>query len=178
MAISVCYWSLTKIYCGMVGFLRFPWENNFLCLFGYIWVERHFPLISPFANFNEILIHNLCRKQRIINVTKVMYHLQIILLKILSYQEDHLYIPRRAKAQVLSPVELLPGLVTNLRTDHRELLPGTYHWGNFEKVCANCLKLQVSSSYSNPSCQTLSKAFEISKKLALTSSEGLWSKSA
>ena len=43
-----------------------------------------------------------------------MYLLQIILLKILNYQEDHLSIPRRAKAQVLSPVELLPGLVSNL----------------------------------------------------------------
>ena len=49
---------------------------------------------------------------------KVMYHLQIILLKILNYQEDHLCIPRRAKAQLLSPVELLPGLVTNLGNDH------------------------------------------------------------
>ena len=50
-------------------------------------------------------------------VEKVMYHLQIILLKILSYQEDDLYILGRAKAQVLSPVELLLGLVTNLRND-------------------------------------------------------------
>ena len=35
----------------------------------------------------------------------------------------------------------------------------------------------VSSLYSNPSCQTLKKAFEITKKLALTSSEETWSKS-
>ena len=27
-----------------------------LCLFGFIWVKGHFLLISPFNNFNEILI--------------------------------------------------------------------------------------------------------------------------
>ena len=43
-------------------------EVNFECCFvksGLI--KRHFPLITPFTNFTEILIHNLCRKQRIIN---------------------------------------------------------------------------------------------------------------
>ena len=66
VAISMCYWSIIKIYSGMVCFFRFPWENNFMSLFGYIWVKRHLPLINPFANFDEIRIHNLCRKQRII----------------------------------------------------------------------------------------------------------------
>ena len=70
LAISVCYWSMIKIYCGMVCFLRFLWEKKLLCLFGYIWVKRQFPLISPLANFNEILIHNLCRRERIINGRK------------------------------------------------------------------------------------------------------------
>ena len=35
-----------------------------------------------------------------------------------------------------------------------------------------------SSLYSNPSCHTLLNSFEISKKLPVTSSAGLWSKSA
>ena len=76
-----------------------------------------------------------------------MYHLQIILLKILNYQENHLCILKKAKNPLLSPVELLPGLVTNWRTDYWELLPGTYHWGNSEKVCANCLEFQQSLVY-------------------------------
>ena len=37
-----------------------------MSLFGCIWVKRHLPLINPFANFDEIRIHNLWRKQRII----------------------------------------------------------------------------------------------------------------
>ena len=41
-----------------------------MCLFGYICVKRNFSLIISFANFNEILIHNLARKQRIINGRK------------------------------------------------------------------------------------------------------------
>ena len=36
----------------------------------------------------------------------------------------------------------------------------------------------VSGLCSNPSCQTLSKGFEISKKFTVIPSEGLWSKSA
>ena len=87
-----------------------------------------------------------------------MCHLQIILLKILNYQKDRLCILRRAKVQVLSPAELLPGFVTNLRTDHWQLLSETYHSEIFEQVCG----------YGNPSCQALSKAFKISKKFALT----------
>ena len=61
---------MIKIYCGMVCFLGFPWEKNFCCLFGYIWVKIHFPLTSLFVDFNEILVHSLCRKQRIINGRK------------------------------------------------------------------------------------------------------------
>ena len=38
-----------------------------MCLFGCIWVKSYFPLISPFANFNEIVIPNHCRNQSIIN---------------------------------------------------------------------------------------------------------------
>ena len=43
----------------------------------------------------------------------------------------------KGPAQVLSPVEFMPELVTNLRSDHREILSRTYQWGN-------CLKFQQS----------------------------------
>ena len=56
-----------------------------------------------------------------------MHHLKKMRKKILSYQEDHLYIPRGVKVQVLRPVEHLQGLVTNLRNDRYELLSRTYH---------------------------------------------------
>ena len=168
VAISVCYWSMIKIYYGMVYFLRFLWENRFLCLCGYIWVERHFPLISPLANFNEILVHNLCRRDYKWS-KKVMYHLQIIFLKILSY-EDHLYIPRRAKPKYWA--------LWNSCQDWWPIWGLTIENYSGKPITEETLKKFVqiawnSSKYSDPSCQTLSKAFEISKKLALTSSEGL-----
>ena len=177
VAISVCYWSMIKIYYGMVYFLRFLWENRFLCLFGYIWVERHFPLISPLANFNEILVHNLCRRDYKWS-KKVMYHLQIIFLKILSYERSFIY-TKKSKGPSIEPC----GTPARTGDQFEDWQLRTTLWNlSLRKLWKSVGKLPeiptVSSLYSNPSCQTLSKAFEISKKLALTSSEGLWSKSA
>ena len=160
MAIIVWTGSMIKMYCGMVCFLGFLWENNFLYLFGYIWVKIHFPLISPFVNFNEILVHNLCRKQRIINGRKS----DVYTKKSKGRSIESCETPAKTGDQF-----------KGLTVENYSLEPITME--TLKKVCANCLKFQVSSLYNNPLCQTLSKAFEMPKKLALTSSEGLWSDS-
>ena len=61
-AISVCATGASLKYIGGWSIFLLSQENNFLCLFSWIWAKRHFP-----TNFNEIIVHNLYRKEKMLN---------------------------------------------------------------------------------------------------------------
>ena len=57
-----CMWSIIWTY-----FLR---ENNFISLFGRIWMKLHFPLISPIAYLFKVIVKFDCCFMYVINLWK------------------------------------------------------------------------------------------------------------
>ena len=54
-------WYIIKIFERMIFICTNPLKNHLLLLFWGIWVKTHFPCISPFTNFIEIIVQLLCR---------------------------------------------------------------------------------------------------------------------
>ena len=76
LAISVGYWRIIIIYCGMVFFLDFREKiTSCACLVKRlnIWVKRHFPLIIPFTNFNDVSSANVFVKNSKLSGKLFMY---------------------------------------------------------------------------------------------------------
>lgn len=142
----------------MVCFLRFPWENNFLCLFCYIWIKRHCPLIIHLLILMRYLFMISTKSKGLSMVEKSDVSSANDFAVDSNYQGDHLCIPRRTLARIGNQFEDWPLGTTLCNLSLRKLSKSFF---KLPQISA------VSNLYSNPSCQTYQRLFRYPRSLLL-----------
>ena len=162
---TALYWNFIKENLGMKRLHCFPRKNNFLSLFGKIRVEHHFPLICPFWDSLQIIIDFFCGninviynwKNRCIISKKFNVWCQIV-------RRSFMYI-KSSNGPKIDPFDTSALIISQWEF---WALSETLWYLLSRKLTKSVSKLLetpiVFNLYIKPSCQTLSKAFDIFKK--------------